>query len=402
MESIIRSMRENDIVQYGDFTLKSGQKSNIYVNLKNIPSYPKLFQDICYMIEENLDDSEFDYICGVPYGAIPFASYLAVNMGIPLLIMRKEEKKYGAKKQIDGVFQKGGRVLLLEDVVTTGGSIDDAKKVLEEHGLSVTSVFTILNRGDLDISSLLTMEDLKPSKEENVRETIKRKSKICVAGDVSTVQELYELIHKVGKYICILKTHIDTLSGWNKNVPNELNKLKNEYDFLIWEDRKFADIAHIVSKQVHGGIYKISSWADIVSVHMITGVDIIEACNPCMVVGIMNMSSKGWVSYGDEAEVFTNCIKKNIMGVVTQKELEYYEYGDSGDSKYINSEDSNIILPLNIVPGIKLERGTDEKNQVYNTIEDKKWADVFVVGRGITQSEDPEKEIQKYIEQCNE
>lgn len=377
-EKLIETLLSKNIVQYGDFTLKSGQKSNIYVNLKNLPSYPLILEQIsCEIIEKLQEENyDFEYVCGVPYGGIPLATKIGLDLVKPILILRKEEKEYGSKKLLEGVYEKGKTVLLLEDVVTTGSSLENAKKILEEHGLYVIC-FSILNRGNSNYPSLLTLKDIDRSSSYKIRGFIERKSKICVAADVTSSSELYRLIHNVGKHICILKTHIDILEDWSEDVRNNLIRLKKEYGFLIWEDRKFADIAHIVFKQVHDGIYKISSWADIVTVHLVSGPDILDVCSPCMVFGVIDMSSKD--SLLNREKSLDYCRKGGVAGVVTQM-----------------PNVSNRILK--VVPGIKLESGKDDKGQQYNTIENRKWADIFVVGRGITQSIDPEKAVIEYVE----
>ena len=90
--------------------------------------------------------------------------------------------------------------------------------------------------------------------ENRLRDIIKTKeSKICLAADVSTLDELYKIIDEVGEYICILKIHYDIISDFNENIESAINKLnsyKKRYNFLIWEDRKFADIGMVMCRQI--------------------------------------------------------------------------------------------------------------------------------------------------------
>ena len=107
------------------------------------------------------------------------------------------------------------------------------------------------------------------------------------------MKELRNLVEAVGKYICILKVHSDIIVDFHKNYEENrkyLNESKELYNFKIWEDRKFADIGHIMHRQVHTSI---SDWADIISVHPIAGKKSLDEIKDIDMILIGEMSTEG-------------------------------------------------------------------------------------------------------------
>lgn len=138
-------MNIGDFIEKGSFTLKSGEKSDTYVNLKNIVSYPQFHKEVCDKISKIIK-KECKHICGTPYGAIPMASYISINNNIPMLLLRKEIKKHGTGKILEGKWEKGDSVVLIEDVITSGTSVINAAQLLEDMGLKVIQIIVVLSR----------------------------------------------------------------------------------------------------------------------------------------------------------------------------------------------------------------------------------------------------------------
>ena len=87
-------------------------------------------------------------ICGTPYGAVPFASYISIKNDIPMILLRKEQKEYGTNQLIEGEFTEGQKVILIEDVTTSGNSVIDAAEKLEANGLIISQIITSFSRSE--------------------------------------------------------------------------------------------------------------------------------------------------------------------------------------------------------------------------------------------------------------
>ena len=106
-----------------------------------------------------------------------------------------------------------------------------------------------------------------------------KNTRLCFSADFTRSSDLIKWIHKVGKHICILKTHIDILDDFNETLIETLIQLKKKYNFLILEDRKFSDICKTFHKQVYCEMYSIYKWADIITIHGITCKGILDYIN---------------------------------------------------------------------------------------------------------------------------
>ena len=425
------------IIKFGRFTLKSGIESPFYVDLRPLASDPKILKNLANYLLDMLPLDNFDLICGVPYAALPMATAMSLESYIPLIMKRKEAKQHGTKKLIEGIFTKGQNCLLVEDVITSGKSLLETIPEIESEGITVSDIVVVLDRQQggkelleskgYNVHTLFTISEVcKMLKEEGLlmddeierindflagnvvkfkeekRISYEEKLKICdhsvaqkllkiaiekrsnliVSADVTTTAELLNLVEKVGPHIVALKTHIDIISDFDADktiLP--LKDLASKYNFLLMEDRKFADIGNTQELQFSMGVFKISNWADLVTAQVIAGYDSLDCFRNVGVVAILSMSSTGTLTdmeYREQA-VKIAVSHPNVFGGVAQNKIP-----------------NELLL---FTPGVNLADSGDGKGQQYNTPEHvftKLETDFIIVGRGIYKSDDAEKAALNY------
>ncbi|HLC63913.1 MAG TPA: orotidine-5'-phosphate decarboxylase [Patescibacteria group bacterium] len=216
-----------------------------------------------------------------------------------------------------------------------------------------------------------------------------KQTNLAIAADLTDWNEVIGLIEKVGSKICLLKTHIDIIANLPGDFAKTLDELKQKHNFLIFEDRKFADIGNTVKYQYSQGLYKIVDWADIVNCHVVPGPGIIEGLRE---VGLLKgrgllllaeMSSADNLAVGNYTQQAINWAKQYddfVIGFIGLKKL-------TDDYKF-----------LTMTPGVKLAESTDNLKQQYNTPDKviSGGSDIIIVGRGIYQAPDPLTEAEKY------
>ncbi|HXV66364.1 MAG TPA: orotate phosphoribosyltransferase [Nitrosopumilaceae archaeon] len=143
-------LHQNGIIKFGNFTLSSGKSSPYYIDLRLVPSYPhqfrKMVKNLQDLISEEIGFDNFNSLASVPTGGLVIASALAIETVKPLIYVRIKPKEHGTSKLIEGHIQQGMKVIMIDDVATTGGSMINGIKLLKKEGIIVKDAYVILNR----------------------------------------------------------------------------------------------------------------------------------------------------------------------------------------------------------------------------------------------------------------
>lgn len=217
-----------------------------------------------------------------------------------------------------------------------------------------------------------------------------KQTNLAVSADVTNKADLLKLADAVGPHICVLKTHIDIVEDFDQDLLVQLKNLAKQHQFLIFEDRKFADIGNTVYLQYAKGIYRIADWADIINAHILPGPGIIEGLKKAGLnqgrglLLLAQMSSKQNYFTADYTQAALTLAKGHsdfVMGFIAQEKL-------------IDSPDF-----ITMTPGISIEQSSDGLGQGYVTPDQaiaENDSDIIIVGRSIYASANPAAAAELY------
>ncbi len=146
LEDIAVALYESECVRFGSFTLKSGIQSPIYIDMRRLVSFPEHLETVAIALDDLLQSIEFDRVAALPYAALPIGTAVSLVGNHPMVYIRKEQKTYGTKAPIEGLYEEGETVVILDDLITDGGSKYETIAKFTDLGLKVTDVVVLVDR----------------------------------------------------------------------------------------------------------------------------------------------------------------------------------------------------------------------------------------------------------------
>jgi len=217
-----------------------------------------------------------------------------------------------------------------------------------------------------------------------------KQTNLAVAADLTVKQQVLDLADQIGPEICLFKTHVDIIADFDEDFTQQLQALAEQHNFLIFEDRKFADIGNTVALQYGAGIYHIADWAHITNAHIVPGPGIIAGLKKIGqpkgngLLLLAQMSSTGTMAKGDYTKTTVALAEEYqdfVIGFICQQRL-------TDQPQFIH-----------MTPGVKLAAGGDDLGQQYITPHKaivEQGNDIIIVGRGIYHADSPLTEAKRY------
>jgi orotate phosphoribosyltransferase len=146
LAGVIEALHAIGAVQFGEFRLKSGLVSPVYVDLRLLASYPAVLRDVAHHMAEVAGTLAFDRIAAIPLGGMPIGTALSLEMDRPMIYPRPEVKDHGRRRAVEGTYNPGETALVVDDLISTGGSKIEAIAPLLAEGLQVRDVLVVIDR----------------------------------------------------------------------------------------------------------------------------------------------------------------------------------------------------------------------------------------------------------------
>ena len=168
-DQLIDAIKRTSVL-HGSFTLRSGRTSSYYVDKYKFATHPEILREVGILMAAQAMETEADRIAGAELGGVPLAASAALAGEKPFVLIRNQKKEYGTNNQMEGELNEGDRVLLVEDVLTTGGQVLEAAKVLQDAGATVVRIVAVIDRlegarenieaAGFEMKALVTTKDL--------------------------------------------------------------------------------------------------------------------------------------------------------------------------------------------------------------------------------------------------
>lgn len=324
---LCKELIDYNVLEFGNFKLSNGSHSEYYFDIKKIYSNKKLFNKIVDIMVSKIKSCYFDnykYICGVPFGSLPLTTALSIKLNKPILFIRKEKKQYGNKSQIEGEYSIGDTVLLIEDIISTGHSIENSKNILINNGLIPVGFSVFLNReiGGFDLLNNCEFKGMYVYKLSSIMTNLVNNNLI-----ESFDNNKYE----------------NSTMIQQSNFKNKINKIKENKEYLKKRDFSYNKIQNIIFKLIEDkktnlclDLTHITSWKQCK--------DIINICGPYII--LLRIDIEALIDF-DNIKMFCfeirNIMKKHRFLTINNCNFDVKDINKLFNSYLLYNEWSNFI-----------------------------------------------------------
>ena len=220
----------------------------------------------------------------------------------------------------------------------------------------------------------------------------RKKSNLCLAADFDNTDQVLALADCAGPHIAILKLHADILTDFSHEFVRRLQSLAQRHDFILFEDRKFADIGNTVKLQYARGMHRIQDWAELVTCHVTPGDGVVRGLR----AGLSGAGDRGCVLVAEMSSA-GNLLKQDAVQSACSSAETHRDFVVGFVCQNRITCDPTLI---HMTPGVAFESGSDSLGQQYLSPEQaiENGADVVIIGRAVTADKDREAQVQAVIQ----